>query len=219
MEQILRGLARFQNEIFATQRERYEALATSQQPDTLFIGCSDSRVMPNDILQAQAGELFICRNAGNIVPAYSDNLGGVSATVEYAVQVLKVANIVVCGHSDCGAMKAVIHPEKVQHLRAVRQWIQHAERVSAVAREIHGHVEGKEFLDRVIEENVLAQLDNLMTHPYVAAKVRVGQLSLYGMVFHINTGTFTVLDKAQQKFVGVEEMAASLLNKGETVKV
>lgn len=214
MEQLLSGMTRFQKEIFPRQQERYASLATSQSPHTLFITCADSRLMPNDMLQAAPGELFICRNAGNIVPAYSDNLGGVSATVEYAVQVLGVKHAVVCGHSDCGAMKAVIHPEKVQHLRAVAQWILHAERVSAVARELHGSADDPQFLDRVIEENVITQIDNLMTHPSVAAKVRSGHLTVHGMVFHIKSGEFTILDRQQNKFVPVAEVAARTL-KGE----
>lgn len=218
MEQLLKGLARFQHDVFPAQKERYAELATGQQPHTLFITCSDSRLNPNDMFQAAPGELFICRNAGNIVPTYSDNLGGVSATVEYAVQVLGVKHAVVCGHSDCGAMKAVIHPEKVQHLRAVAQWILHAERVSAVARELHGSMDEPHFLDRVIEENVITQLDNLMTHPSVAAKVRSGHLKLHGMVFHIRTGELTVLDRETNTFLPVAEVQARMA-KGELANV
>ncbi len=214
MEKLLIGMTRFQRDIFPAQQKRYKELSTGQQPHTLFIGCSDSRLMPNDLLQAAPGELFICRNAGNIVPTYSDNLGGVSATVEYAVQVLRVSHIVVCGHSDCGAMKAVIHPEKVQHLRAVSHWIRHAERASAVARELHVEEENGEFLDRVIEENVIAQLDNLMTHPCVAAKVTAGQVSLHGLMFQFNSGVVTMLDAQRRQFEPVADVAARVL-KGE----
>ena len=210
MKHFLEGMTRFQKEVFASQREKYAGLATSQSPETLFICCADSRVMPTEMLQCGPGELFICRNAGNIVPAHSDNLGGVSATVEYAVQVLKVKHIVVCGHSDCGAMRAVMHPEKVQHLRAVSQWILHAERVSAVARELHGSADDASFLDRLIEENVIAQLDNLLTHPYVAAKVRSDNLQLHGMVFDIKSGTFSILDRANQQFVSVAEFTRQI---------
>lgn len=200
MNELIAGMSRFQTDVFPAQRKAYEQLATGQQPHTLFIGCSDSRVVPNDMLQSGPGELFVCRNAGNIVPPHGDSLGGVSATVEYAVQVLKVRHIVVCGHSDCGAMRAVMHPEKVQQFRAVAKWIRHAERVSAVARELHGDEHSPDFLNRLIEENVITQLDNLMTHPWVAAKVRSDKLQLHGIVFDIPSGEFSVLNRQTLRF-------------------
>jgi carbonic anhydrase len=204
MQQLLAGMMRFQNEVFPRQRHLYQGLASSQQPHTLFVGCSDSRVVPSEMLQTRPGELFVCRNAGNIVPAHGDSLGGVSATVEYAVEVLKVKHLVVCGHSDCGAMRAVMRPETVQKLRAVAQWIRHAERVAAVARELHGEGDGYEYLNRLIEENVITQLDNLVTHPCVAAKMRSGNLQLHGMVFDLPTGSFKVLDRQNHKFLALD---------------
>jgi len=210
MEQLLAGMTRFQTEIFPAQKRLYQQLASGQQPHTLFIGCSDSRLVPNDMLQSGPGELFICRNAGNIVPAHGDSLGGVSATVEYAVEVLKVRHIVVCGHSDCGAMRAVMHPEKVQHLRAVARWIRHAERVSAVARELHGDAEDHDFLNRLIEENVIAQLDNLMTHPCVAAKARKGSLHVHGLVFDISSGAFSILDRQTHSFIPLSTVVSQM---------
>jgi carbonic anhydrase len=200
MEKLLAGMVRFQNQIFPRNKHLYEQLAREQQPETLFICCSDSRVVPHELTQTLPGELFICRNAGNIVPAHGDVLGGVSATVEYAVQVLKVKHIIVCGHSDCGAMRAVMHPEKVRSYRAVARWIRHAERVSAIAHELHSHLDDDEMLDRLIEENVIAQLDNLVTHPPVAAKMRSGCLQIHGMVFDIASGEFRILDRGAQTF-------------------
>lgn len=201
MEQLLSGMSRFQTDVFPAQRHLYERLASGQEPHTLFIGCSDSRLVPNDLLQAGPGDLFICRNAGNIVPPHGDALGGVSATVEYAVEVLKVKHVIVCGHSDCGAMRALMHPERVQHLRAVAKWIRYAERVSAVARELHGDDGDHGLLERLIEENVIAQLDNLVTHPSVAAKMRKGTLQIHGIVFDISSGGFMILDRSTQQFL------------------
>jgi carbonic anhydrase len=152
-------------------------------------------------MQAPPGDLFICRTAGNIVPAWGDNVGGVGATIEYAVEVLTVKHIVIVGHSDCGAMKALINPEKVQHLRAIAGWIRHAERVSAVAREMHGDPDDPEFVNRLIEENVITQLDHLVTYPCVAAKMRSGNLFVHGLVFDIKTGTFRILDRATNHFL------------------
>jgi len=200
MKKFIAGIVKFQTEVFPKQRHLYEQLAEGQQPDTLYIGCSDSRVVPNDMLQAGPGELFIIRNAGNIVPPFSENAGGVAATVEYAVEVLKVRHIVVCGHSDCGAMRGLMHPEKIKHLKAVYQWLHHAERVSTVAQEMHPGLEPAEYLDRLIEENVIAQLEHLVTYPCVAGKARRGTLLLHGLVFNIRTGGLRMLDHTTLKF-------------------
>jgi carbonic anhydrase len=202
-------MVRFQNEVFPRNRHLYEQLAREQQPETLFICCSDSRVVPHELTQTLPGELFICRNAGNIVPAHGDVLGGVSATVEYAVQVLKVRHIIVCGHSDCGAMRAVLHPERVQSYRAVARWIRHAERVSAIAHELHHDLDDDQMLERLTEENVVSQLHNLATHPCVAAKTRAGCLQIHGMVFDIASGGFRILDRDTQRFASLMEVMAS----------
>lgn len=206
MEKLLRGIARFQNEIYPQNRELFRQLATRQEPDTLYIGCSDSRVVPHMLLDTLPGDLFIIRNAGNIVPPWGEMVGGVSATVEYGVQVLGVKYIVICGHSDCGAMKAVMHPEKAAGFRAVRSWLHHAERVLAVAREAHGELDEEQFLKVLIEENVQAQIHNILTHPSVAARVRTGALQVHGMVFDIANGSVKVLDRASGAFRRVEEM-------------
>jgi len=201
MEKFLTGIEQFQDTVFPASRKLYEQLAEGQSPHTLYIGCSDSRVIPNELMQAPPGDLFICRTAGNIVPAWGDGVGGVGATIEYAVEVLKVKHIVIVGHSDCGAMKALIAPEKVQHLRAIAGWIRHAERVTAVARELHGDEDDPGFVHRLIEENVITQLDHLVTYPCVAAKMRSGNIFVHGLVFDIKTGTFTILDRTTNAFL------------------
>jgi carbonic anhydrase len=203
MKKFIAGIVKFQTEVFPKQRHIYEGLADGQQPDTLYIGCSDSRVVPNDMLQAGPGELFIIRNAGNIVPPFSENAGGVAATVEYAVEVLKVRHIVVCGHSDCGAMRALMHPEKIKDLKAVYQWLHHAERVSTVTRELHSGLEPAQYLDRLIEENVIAQLEHLASYPCVAGKLRRGTLLLHGLVFNIKDGGLRMLDRSTLTFAPV----------------
>lgn len=210
MEKLLRGIARFQNEIYPANRDLFQQLATRQEPDTLYIGCSDSRVVPHLLLQTQPGDLFIIRNAGNIVPPWGDMVGGVSATVEYGVQVLGVKHIIVCGHSDCGAMKAVMHPERARGFRAVQSWLHHAERVLAIAHETHPDATGDEFLEVLIQENVDAQIHNLLTHPSVAAKVRAGTLQVHGMVFDIAHGHVKVLDRRTGRFRGAQEILADL---------
>ncbi|MEZ5287093.1 MAG: carbonic anhydrase [Vicinamibacterales bacterium] len=210
MEKLLRGIARFQNDVYPKSQELFEQLATRQEPETLYIGCSDSRVVPHLLLQTQPGDLFICRNAGNIVPPWGDVVGGVSATVEYGVQVLGVKHIVICGHSDCGAMRAALQPERVQHFRAVSAWLHHAERVLAVVRETHPNLSEEAFLEVVIEENVDAQIHNLLTHPSVAARVRAGTLQVHGMVYDIARGSVKVQDRETGRFENVQRILERL---------
>src|SRR6185369_7643671 len=128
------------------ENDRFRALANSQKPHTLFITCSDSRVDPSMLLQAPPGELFVCRVVGNLVPAHGGASGGVTCAVEYAVAVLGVEHIVVCGHSDCGAMRAFLHPEKLRGLKAVASWLDHANAAIAVTRENHSHLDGDQFI-------------------------------------------------------------------------
>jgi carbonic anhydrase len=206
MEKFIAGIARFQNEVYPHSRHLYEQLAQGQEPDTLFIGCADSRVVPNELLQARPGELFICRNAGNIVPPYGEYLGGVGATIEYAVEVLNVRHIVICGHSDCGAMKALMTPEKIEKFRSIAMWMRNADRVSAVVRQLHGELADEQFLGRLIEENVIAQIDHLITYPCVAARLRSGRLYVHGLVFDIASGAFKMLDRNTLEFLPIAEV-------------
>ncbi len=131
------------------------------------------------------------------------------ATIEYAVEVLKVRHIVICGHSDCGAMKALMTPEKIEGYRSIAQWMRHADRVAAIAREVHGDLDEPQFLSRLIEENVMAQLDHLLTYPCVAAKIRSGNVFVHGLVFDIPSGTFRMLDRANLRFVPLSEVSVS----------
>jgi len=210
MRKLIEGVLRFQNEIFPQHRDLYHELADGQAPRWLLITCSDSRVVPSLLAQAGPGELFICRNAGNIVPAHGEHSGGVSATIEYAVQVLKVRHVIVCGHSDCGAMKAVLHPERVASLPAVAHWIGYADRARAVVLETADGAPEGELIQRLTEENVLAQLDNLRTLPCVAAKIRAGALDIHGWFYDIASGHFSMYDPGQARWRPIEEIAAEL---------
>jgi carbonic anhydrase len=192
MKRLIDGALRFQGQVYQEHRDLFRELATGQQPEALLITCSDSRVAPDLIVQAKPGDLFICRNAGNIAPPYSDVNGGVTATIEYAVAVLNVKHIIVCGHSDCGAMKALLHPEKLQGLPSVRSWLRHASRAEVVVRENQPDLNDKARIDALIEENVLAQLDNLRTHPCVASRLKSGTISLHAWVYDIESGQIRV---------------------------
>jgi carbonic anhydrase len=201
---LLEGLVRFQEEVFPRHRELYKSLASQQHPEVLMLACSDSRIVTSSFLQAQPGDLFVCRNAGNLAPPHGESSSGVAATIEYAVQVLQVKHIVVCGHTDCGAMKAVMHPEKVSHLPAVANWLRHAERAAAVVNELYPDVDQHGRLRMLVRENVIAQMANLMTYPSVAAKVRARALEMHGWVFDIEKGRFEILDATTQTFTTLE---------------
>jgi carbonic anhydrase len=192
MKRLIDGALRFQGEVYHEHRDLFRELATGQQPEALLITCSDSRVVPDMIVQAKPGDMFVCRNAGNIAPPYSDVTGGVTATIEYAVSVLNVRHIIVCGHSDCGAMKALLHPEKLKAMPAVRSWLHNAARAEVVVRENHPDLDEKARIEALIEENVLAQLDNLRTHPCVASRLKAGALNLHGWVYDIESGQIRV---------------------------
>lgn len=205
MKRLVEGLARFQREIFPTKQQLFKSLAEGQSPETLFITCADSRVVPDLILQTAPGDLFICRNAGNLVPPHGEVAGGVSATIEYAVMVLHVKNIIVCGHSDCGALKAALHPEKLKDMPTVASWLKHAETARRVVMSNYDHLEGEELLEAAIQENVLAQLDHMRTHPSVAAAVARGELDLYAWMYCIKSGKMTGYDPEAGAFIPVDE--------------
>jgi carbonic anhydrase len=204
MQKLLEGLHRFQTAVYPTKREALERLAEGQKPATLFITCGDSRIVPDLILQTDPGELFICRNAGNIVPPYGELHGGVSATIEYAVAALQVKNVIICGHTRCGAMDGVLHPEKVAALPTVKSWVGHAESARRIVRENYPDLTGDALLERTAEENVLAQLDHIRTHPSVAVRLARGDLGLYGWMYDIKAGTMRAYDPESGAFVVVD---------------
>jgi carbonic anhydrase len=208
MRRILEGVARFQRQVYPASRDLFRELATQQSPETLLITCSDSRVVPDLIVQAGPGEIFVCRNAGNIAPSYCDASGGVSATIEYAVQVLGVRDIIVCGHSDCGAMKALLHPEKAAATPSLARWLTHAERARAVVLRNSNQLDGSALIDALVEENVLAQIDNLQTHPCVASRLRRGALALHAWVYDIGSGRIRVHDPDRNHFVALSPDSA-----------
>jgi carbonic anhydrase len=132
---LYEGFLSFRRTVLPTHRSLYRELAAGQSPRALFITCSDSRVVPELILQASPGDLFVCRNAGNLVPPHGDPSGGVAATIEYAVGVLTVPNIIICGHTGCGAINALIHPETVSSFPSVAEWLRFAEAAKRVVKE------------------------------------------------------------------------------------
>ncbi len=200
MEKLVEGFKKFQSEVFRAKRELFTRLSQKQEPRALFIACSDSRIDPTLLTQTEPGELFILRNAGNIVPSYGGVLGGSTATIEYAVSVLGVKHVIVCGHTDCGVMKALLHPETVENLPAVKNWMVQAEATRRIVRENYTDLKGEELLVATIQENVRVQLSHLRTHPGVAARLRRGTLTIHGWVYSIPTGDIWAYDDEKGVF-------------------
>jgi carbonic anhydrase len=161
------------------------------------------------LTQTKPRELFIMRNAGNIVPPYGAVFGGEAATIEYAICVLKVKDIIVCGHSHCGAMNGLLNPDQLGGLTAVRAWLGHAEATARIMRENYSHLSnGASQLTATVEENVLVQLENLRTHPSVAASLARGDLKLHGWVYKFETGQVFGYDAEQRQYVPVDQAVA-----------
>ena len=201
MEKVLKGLLKFQEEVFSKKKELFGLLSGQQTPRVLFVTCSDSRIDPSLLTQTEPGELFIIRNAGNLIPTYGAAIGGSTATLEYGVSVLQVKDIIVCGHTDCGAMKSLLHPEKLQDLPAVKVWLQHAETTVRIMKDHFTHLQGEELFAATIRENVLVQLEHLKTHPAIATRLRRGDLRLHGWVYSIGTGEVWIYDWGKKDFV------------------
>ena len=200
MQDIIKGVLKFQREAFPKRLGLFKELSTAQSPKALFIACSDSRVVPELLTQQEPGDLFVIRNAGNIVPAYGPQPGGVSATVEYAVSVLGVTDIIICGHSDCGAMTAISSGTDLNHLPAVASWLAHAD-AAKVVNAARTHVSAKERLADMVRANANAQLTNIKTHPCVSLALDQNRLNLHGWVYDIETGSIDTLDGATGHFV------------------
>ncbi len=211
MDHLISGVAKFQREVYPTKKARFQKLAKGQNPEVLFITCADSRIDPSMVTQTEPGELFICRNAGNIVPPHSNQTGSMTASIEFAVAALGVSHIVVCGHTDCGAMKGAIAPEKLDDLPHVREWLGHCRAAREVVKERCGEVHG-EHLEDVTRENVLLQLQHLRTHPAVAAKLATGKITLHGWVYNIETGGIESYNSATGEFAPIDEFEQAALS-------
>lgn len=204
MEKIRQGVINFHDFVFPKQREFFESLATGQRPRALFITCSDSRVHPNLITQTEPGDLFILRNPGNIVPPFSHNdPGSEAATIEYAVDVLGVSDIITCGHSNCGAMSALLRRSELSELPAVVSWLHYAESTLRVMQKNFEDVPEAERVKIAIEQNVLMQIEHLKTHPSVAARLASGHLHLYGWVYDIASGDVIEYEPESKEFVSL----------------
>lgn len=191
MEKLFKGIARFRREDFESHRQLFKELGRKQQPHTLFIGCSDSRVVPELITRTRPGELFMIRNVANIVPPYrkTEDFAGTTSAIKYAVHVLDVEAIVVCGHSNCGGC-AALHksPEELQHIPNVARWLDASHEVKERVKKqvVEGTPEEQEWLTEQI--NILVQMRNLLTYPYIRERYEQGNIEIFGWYYIIETG-------------------------------
>jgi carbonic anhydrase len=200
LTRITQGVTRFQTEVFPAQRAMFERLRSGQDPLALFLTCADSRVNPNLVTQTEPGEIFIERNPGNMVPTYVEFVGGVTAGVEYAMLVLKVPLIIICGHTDCGVMKALMEPGSVHGMPGVQTWMSHGEMARTRMLRQLPVASREEQLQRLTEFNVLDQIEHLLTHPSVRRRLRYGEIEIRGWVYDIGSGSIREHNPTTGKF-------------------
>lgn len=204
MKQLVDGVHFFNNIGRKQHLQLFDRLRHKQEPEACFITCADSRILPHLITGSNPGELFIVRNVGNLVPCYGTGNNGELAAVEYAIVALGINDIIVCGHTGCGAMRAVVTPDEPgvrSTLPSVRQWLRHADATSEIIRTHYSELEGEELIQVAAEENVLVQLEHLRTLPVIAARVAGGQVRLHGWMYKIETGETFHYDGASGQFV------------------
>jgi len=224
MEKLVKGIHTFQSQIFRERHELFERLLSGQNPQALIISCSDSRVMPDLITQAEPGDLFVLRNAGNSIPPHgASNDGGEAATIEFAIKGLKVRDIIVCGHTLCGAMHALIRPEVLADMPRMKSWLNHAEATREIIKASYLNMSPDSVWKATVEENVLVQLENLRTHPAVLAALARGEVKLHGWVYKLETGQVFTYDQEVGQFVPLNgssspAISAPHMRNGRTVQ-
>ena len=202
MKELLKGFKEFSSGVYPQKKSLFSALSTGQSPHTLLVTCSDSRIDPNLFTQTEPGDIFVVRNAGNLVPAYGASRGGEEPTIEYAMEALKIKNIVVCGHSHCGAMAALKGGVDEKALPAVASWLKHAEGTKTRVQA------GKDdSLEAYIKENALAQVETLKAHPSVVRALEEERVKIFAWVYEFENGKVYGYNKSKGRYVDVSEVS------------
>ncbi|MHB0960979.1 MAG: carbonic anhydrase [Pirellulaceae bacterium] len=212
MQQLVQGVHYFQKIGFREREELFGRLQHGQQPEALLITCADSRIVPNLITNSEPGQLFIVRNVGNIVPCYGTSNNGELAAVEYAVVELGIEDVIVCGHTCCGAMQALVNSADAtgpSRTPLVAHWLRHAEATLEIVREHYGHLEGQALINAAAEENVLVQVEHLRTLPVIAARISSGRVRLHAWMYKIDSGEVFYYESEVGQFVKFGETAAA----------
>lgn len=197
---IIQGIQRFQESVFGEKESLFRRLSEGQSPHALFITCCDSRIDPNLLTQTEPGELFIHRNIGNQVPPYACS-GGVRATLEYALKTLDIRDVIVCGHSKCGAMQGLLNPDSLRDMPFVSQWLEHARAILPAVEQAAAALSPDEKLNLAVERNVLLQLEHLKAYPFVAEALSASRLRLHGWVYFFESGQVTAHDAKEGRFL------------------
>jgi len=204
LERLLDGVRHFVKNEYPQRQEVYDQVTREgQHPHTLFVTCADSRIDPELITQSGPGDIFVARNIGNIVPAYGEMMGGISAVVEYAISALQVDQVVVCGHADCGAMRGLLNQEQLANMPAVQNWLQNAHAALSIADALHSRDNEAQFLDELTRQNVLLQMNHIRTHPSVAGRAAQGRLAVYGWVYDFRLGQVLIYDEETKQFAPI----------------
>jgi carbonic anhydrase len=202
MKKLIEGLENFKEIYVLTHINLLEQLSHGQNPRVLFITCSDSRIAPNMLTNTDLGDLFVIRNAGNIIPPFGATNGGEGATIEYAIHALGIEQIVVCGHSHCGAMKGLLQIGNLEEqMPLVYSWLRQADATRRLVEENYTRHKGEELLEITIAENVLTQIENLKTYPVVRSRMYQGKLAIYGWVYYIETGEVMAYDPESHTYI------------------
>ena len=208
---LLAGVRKFRSEVYPQRQAAYQQLMREgQKPHALFITCSDSRIDPELLTQSEPGDIFVFRNIGNLIPAYGEMLGATSAVIEYAVLALNVPHIVVCGHTDCGAMKGLLQRDQMSKLPIVNRWLFSADAALSVVEARSSPANAAEALNPLIEENVLLQMNHLRTHPSVAGRIAQGALVISGWVYDIARGEVRIFHETERRFFPADSLRSSL---------
>ena len=201
MDSIREGVRRFRTVVFPEKQELYESLAEKQKPYALFLTCGDSRIEPSILTGTDPGQIFVERTPGNIVPVYDETVSvGVSASIEYAVAVLGVQDLIVCGHSACGAMKGLLHPEILDKIPATARWLKYAQPAVELLERDHRGMDDAGRLKILTQLNVFEQMAHLHTHPAVEERFKAGALGIHGWFYEIHTGSVDASPPATGKF-------------------
>lgn len=201
MQKLIEGHRHFLAEKFPARRDEFHLLAEGQSPEVLFLTCADSRIVPDLILQTAPGDLFLCRNAGNVIPRGDEFAGGVGATLEYAVEVLKVRHVIVCGHSDCGVIRALMQQKPLEGLPRTNEWLEHVKPAWDYLDEVERHSEDLTLHTALTHANVLVQLGNLRSNAFIERAIAEGRLQTHGWYYDILSGCIESYDDVQKKFV------------------
>ena len=203
MKKLIDGAKFFKSTYFYEHQNRFEKLSSSQNPHTLFIACSDSRIMPERLTSSLPGELFVVRNIANMIPEYKENdiHLTVPAAIEYAVKVLQVENILICGHSNCGGIAALFKPaQELRHLPHASGWLKLGTEVRDHILQICDPGEANEMKKTAEKENIIKQIERLHDYPYIKELIDQKKINILGWYYKIDSGKIYNFNSSTRNF-------------------